>query len=98
MYRHEIARDIGLRRNRLRRRVRVFDQERQFTISFRGALSERLRAAVLSELAIELEDPLVGHRLEHQIGQRPYQGIDPVGRSPERKSTSLRPAGAKPHI
>ena len=36
VYRHEIACDIGLRRNRLRCRVRVFDQERQFTISFGG--------------------------------------------------------------
>jgi len=36
MHRDKVAGNIGLRRNRLRRRVRVFDQERQFTISFRA--------------------------------------------------------------
>src|SRR6516162_8081112 len=56
---------------------------------------EFLRAGVLSELAIELEDPLVGHRLEQQIGQRPYQGIDPVGRSPRAQVDFVAARGRK---
>ena len=35
---------------------------------FEDLSAEFLRALVLSELAIEIVDPLVGHRLEHEIG------------------------------
>src|SRR6516162_4088634 len=49
-----------------------------------AAGEEPLGAALLSELAIEVEDSLVGHRRDQEVGQRPHQGVDAVGRISRR--------------
>src|ERR1700746_925231 len=52
-----------------------------------------LRAGLLSELAIEVEDPLVRHPLEQEIGQSPYQRVNPVGRVSRRAQVDIAVAG-----
>src|SRR5271165_3690659 len=51
--------------------------------------NKSLRPLLLSELPIELEDSLVGHRLDQEIGQSPYESVDPVGRVSRRADCEI---------